>query len=562
MTQQPLNNNSRRTFLKTISLLGGGILWGGQTFCSQSAKNNTDSGMPDNKADYIISAINSLIRVMPDDKLPASNKIAVALAGNEYESFQIVIRAQQDISQVKVVMEPLVNAANTLPEIKWYQVGYVKIDTFQGHPTPLIAASQQPGWYPDPLLERESISLSANWSHAIWCKVHAPAGTPPGVYNSTINIHIGNRVEKINVAVEVYAFSLPERPSLPTLFPMSLDWVAQAYGTLTPAMKKKWMDFVADCRLSPTEMYINPAGTNGARAITPEEYLPFNERMNGFAIYPVTTSWQDRDLDASVLIERFESNRPYIDRLIANGTAAKGNGVFYGFDECEPAHFETMKKVFAHVKQVYPDIPVATTSMHIKSYEQMEAMHIDILILHIFEDIYNNNFADKIRQKGKKVWAYISLQPYAPMPNWRIENNPIEARILLSAMAYHERYDGFLYWSLTQYNKRNEKMPAPIKGNDPVTIEWSVTTPTEEYKWLHGDGILLYPGINGPIGSIRLENIREGLEDYEYYQLLSQKKGPAAAMSAAGQLVTSARQYEQDPQQLYKVRAQIAAAIG
>ncbi len=105
-------------------------------------------------------------------------------------------------------------------------------------------------------------------------------------------------------------------------------------------------------------------------------------------------------------------------------------------------------------------------------------------------------------------------------------------------------------------------MPAPIKRNDPVTIEWSVTTPTEEYQWLHGDGILLYPGANGPIGCIRLENIREGLEDYEYYQLLSQKKGPAAAMSAAGQLVKSARQYEQDPQQLYKVRAQIAAAIG
>lgn len=562
MTQQPPDNNSRRTFLKTISLLGGGILWGGQTFCSQSPKGTTGTGTPDVKGDYVIATISSLVSVMPGDKLPASNKIAIALAGNEFESFQIVIRAQQDINNVKVVMEPLVNAANTLPEIKWYQVGYVQVDTFQGHPTPLIVANQQPGWYPDPLLERDSVSLSANWSHAIWCKVHAPANTPPGVYNSTVNIHIGNKVEKIKVAVEVYAFSLPQRPSLPTLFPMSLDWVAQAYGTLTPAMKKKWMDYVADCRLSPTEMYVNPAGTNGALAITAEEYQPYNERMNGFAIYPVTTSWQDRDLDASVLIERFESNRPYIDRIIANGTAAKGNGVFYGFDECEPTHFETMKKVFAHVKKVYPDIPVATTSMHIKSYEQMEAMHIDILILHIFEDIYNNNFADKIRQKGKKVWAYISLQPYHPMPNWRIENNPIEARILLSAMAYHERYDGFLYWSLTQYNKRNEKMPAPIKRNDPVTIDWSVTTPTEEYQWLHGDGILLYPGINGPIGCIRLENIREGLEDYEYYQLLAQKKGPAAAMSAAGQLVKSARQYEQDPQQLYKVRAQIAAAIG
>jgi hypothetical protein len=554
-------HTSRRTFIRKLSLLGGGIIWGGQIYCSPNKKDGTETNATINQSDYTISAVNSMVRVMPADNLPANNHIAIAMAGNEFECFQIVMRAKRDINNVTVTIDPLINAGNTLPAMQWFQVGYVQVNTFNGHPTPLAVANLQPGWYPDPLLERDNIALTTNWSHTMWCKVHAPTGTPPGIYTSTVNIQIGDKIEKIKVAVEVYAFSLPQRSSLPTLFPLSLDWVSQAYGHLEPAMKKKWLDYVADCRLSPTEMYVNPDGTNGALAVTAAEYQPYMDRMNGFALYPITTTWSDRDLDADALIARFERNRPYIDSIIAAGIAEKGNGVFYGFDECEPTHFDTMKKVFAHVKKVYPDIPIATTSMHVKSYEQMEALHIDILILHIFEDIYNNTFADKIRKEGRKVWAYISLQPYAPMPNWRIENAPVEARILLSAIACHERYDGFLYWSLTQYNKGTEKIPAVLKRNNAVLTDWSITTPTEEYKWLHGDGILLYPGTNGPIGSIRMESIREGLEDYEYYYLLAQKKGATAARSAAGILVRSAKEYERDPQQLYKIRAQIANAI-
>jgi hypothetical protein len=37
----------------------------------------------------------------------------------------------------------------------------------------------------------------------------------------------------------------------------------------------------------------------------------------------------------------------------------------------------------------------------------------------------------------------------------------------------------------------------------------------------HGDGQLLYPGPNRePFSSVRLENLRDGIEDYEYFWLL------------------------------------------
>ena len=51
----------------------------------------------------------------------------------------------------------------------------------------------------------------------------------------------------------------------------------------------------------------------------------------------------------------------------------------------------------------------------------------------------------------------------------------------------------------------------------------------------YGDGSLLYPGkkvgIDGPVGSIRLEALRDGIEDFDYLTLADQKLGPAATKS-------------------------------
>lgn len=40
-----------------------------------------------------------------------------------------------------------------------------------------------------------------------------------------------------------------------------------------------------------------------------------------------------------------------------------------------------------------------------------------------------------------------------------------------------------------------------------------VADPLDRAAFGNGDGILVYPGAQGPLSSIRLENIRDGLED-------------------------------------------------
>lgn len=73
-----------------------------------------------------------------------------------------------------------------------------------------------------------------------------------------------------------------------------------------------------------------------------------------------------------------------------------------------------------------------------------------------------------------------------------------------------------------------------------------------------GDGCLVYPTRDGPVSSIRLENIRDGLEDYDYLALLAEAKGKPVAMRYVARLVKSMTEFSRDPAALGQVRAEIA----
>lgn len=563
MRKRSNNNNNRRNFIRQTAVLGSGFfLLQPQIACGKKIK-ITEQTDPPEKGPHRISVVSGSRKVMPDTIVEEGRTIRLRVARNETESFQVVIRPQTEIKNVTIKTNSLNNGASQINGLEWFQVGYVYISTFEGHPAPQDITGQLPGWYPDPLLKKESVTLLKDWSNCIWINCRVPEGSSPGLYKGNIELHLDNRVEVIAVELEVYNFELPARLGLPTLFSLSFEYMALAYGNAwTPAVRKAWLDHVAAQRISPTDIYIGDTEAQQSFKITVEEYQQYRSKMNGFVIYPITATWTDRNASAEILIERFEKNRPYIDAVIASGIAAEGNGFFYGFDECDASHFETMEKVHAHIKAAYPQIPIATTSMHIPSAQKMQELHIDILILHIVDNIYNQTLAQSIRQAGKKVWGYISLQPYYPMPNWRIENPLIETRILLSSMAYGQEFDGFLYWGLTQYNKINWRYPTVIGKSSASKMDYlSITTPTDEYKWLHGDGILIYPGEAGPLNSIRMENIRKGLEDYEYYKLLEQKNGKAAAILHAKKLSPTFTDFDRSVENYNNHKDEIASLL-
>ena len=81
----------------------------------------------------------------------------------------------------------------------------------------------------------------------------------------------------------------------------------------------------------------------------------------------------------------------------------------------------------------------------------------------------------------------------------------------------------------------------------------------------NGSGSLFYPGtpcgIRGPVASMRLKNIRDGMEDYEYFALLERRAGSAAVRKIVDRIAPSWWGYTRDPKALSAARSELAAAI-
>jgi hypothetical protein len=120
-------------------------------------------------------------------------------------------------------------------------------------------------------------------------------------------------------------------------------------------------------------------------------------------------------------------------------------------------------------------------------------------------------------------------------------------------MAFLERIQGELYYAV-DYCFTRECGPAGARSRDPFRSVYAFGG--------HGDGTLLYPGntraIGGkhhvPLSSIRLELIREGMEDYEYLHLLEAQGDGDFAREKAASFIRRADEFASDPARLLTIR--------
>ncbi len=75
----------------------------------------------------------------------------------------------------------------------------------------------------------------------------------------------------------------------------------------------------------------------------------------------------------------------------------------------------------------------------------------------------------------------------------------------------------------------------------------------------------MYPGndagIEGPIASIRLKNLRDGMEDYEYFALLEGVGGEDLAKQTVLEAVPTWGSFTEDSEDLLELRRRLAEAI-
>jgi hypothetical protein len=81
----------------------------------------------------------------------------------------------------------------------------------------------------------------------------------------------------------------------------------------------------------------------------------------------------------------------------------------------------------------------------------------------------------------------------------------------------------------------------------------------------NGGGYLFYPGepcgIDGPVTCMRLKNLRDGMEDYEYFALLERLAGRGAVDKIVRRIAPNWWGFSRDPDAIAAAREELAEEI-
>lgn len=517
----------------------------------------------DNGRGYAVWTSSAMERVflhsLPEEGAALANPSAsLDMARNEYESCQIAVLSPNALKNVTVEISPLTKtddqAKQIAPEnIQWRQVGYIKAEKIGSHPN-------QPqgirGWWPDALLPVKFGQVPAGQTVSFWLTVFAPPETESGNYAATVTLRPENAPpEEIPLTVRVRDFTLPNE-GLPTAFALMDGFLEQVYNkSTTPELRRAYGEFCLRHRLTPEG--------DISRTDLPhlDELLAYKGRgLGAFNLLNMVAPRGDAPWQCNSPVEWYtpENRNATLDRLAPLVEKMRENGLLhqayiYTFDESNPEFHPAMTDFFGAVKERFPEVATFTTARVGTDLALLEKLHIDWTCPPTSQ--YKLDEAQTCRAAGKQVWSYICCGPTYPYANIMFQFPLIEARIL-GWQSFALEYDGLLYWGLNVWDQNNR----PIDPNESIFLDWDAEIFIGQS--IYGDGRLMYAGIDGrPIGSIRLDALRDGLEDWLYLKALSAKIGQEQTKSEILPVFESATRFTRSPAALENEREKIAETL-
>lgn len=219
----------------------------------------------------------------------------------------------------------------------------------------------------------------------------------------------------------------------------------------------------------------------------------------------------------------------------------------YWFDEPVPAQYDFVMQYNRLMKAAAPDLQRMLT-------EPVEPELLggpNLWCPVSFE--YDHTAAEARRAAGERIWWYICTGPKAPYATLFIDHPATELRVWLW-QTWQRDIEGILIWALNWWTS-DAAYPDGLQNPYIDPMSWCHTSGERVPKgakspWGNGDGRFLYPPraaaagnpstpvLEPPVESIRLEMLRDGIEDYEYMVILESlmkaqgEQQPAATLQA------------------------------
>lgn len=525
-------------------------------------KDCRDLGQP--ATNMLVGFATSMEKILPRDvafEVRAAREVEVRVARNEKESFQVaVLPLSSAVRKVSVSVSDLTAPSGAVFKRAGIQcdvMGYVETKTRPPYDVSHV------GWWPDPILDfLGPVDIAAGDLQTFWIRVRAPKDQPPGVYRGSLTVSAeGVPPQSFRLSVRVYNFALPDHSPLPMAITFYERPGQMGGNNNWPQRRLEYADFLADYYINYDSLY-----RSGPPDFEIVERLHKQGRLVAFNLGNVFNGGAPTQGFDAALKDTVERLREAYDQ--AKSLGLLHHAYIYGFDERGKDQFRLLEQCARGLRKAFPDVLLMTTS-----YDHSFGLDSVVRTIDAWCPLtprFSAEQAVKARAAGRSVWWYICCGPHHPHANMFVEYPAIEGRLLMGAMTAKYRPDGFLYYSLTIWNRSRPIETGPFTAWNPVS--WTT---------YHGDGSWFCSGPGGkPVPTIRLENFRDGLEDYAYAVILeelirqreakgdslspSQQKWLAdakAALSVPDSLVKTMAEYSREPAQVYAWRDRVGELI-
>jgi len=494
-------------------------------------------------------------------------------AKNEIEGATVYIAPTEEKKDVTISVTDFVNCYGD----------NVKTDAFIFH----YIRMGDNGYLPDPAMPDHSNyapNVKANNSHGFLVNATTTADTVPGLYEATLSIKSeGVEFKRVKLYLNVWDFTLDDSDAPRSAFGLGKSTIANLHGingSTHPEeyndLYRRYYDFLLENRIC---CYILPYNVEDEAA---DRYLN-DPRVNSFAVYGRGYGGI-MDCTTNQLVRRYEKlkgNSEWFDKayfyMVDEPYDGKNHSeISQGAQGC----FADMRSAKEFIEKYFPGgksmIPLET-GRHITLYDGFMDLYKETCDIYcpktyaftptkyfgggdeIWE--FNNeeilreygsyaNFAAQGVTEGKESWWYFAGLPAEPYSTYHATADGMYVRMSGWQM-FRENVTGVLYYLMDDY-----------RSNNPLhVIDYMTGVGVAAY----GNGILVYPGarygIDGPIGSVRIDYIRDSFEDYMYLTMAERLIGEEATNEILLKVTRDLLDFETDAAVMQAVRAELAKSI-
>lgn len=509
----------------------------------------------------------------------ANNQISLTAAKNETVGFQVALRAPQGASSVNVVVSDLTGPSviRASENIDLYLEHFNLVN---------IATNTYPGDFgfgqawPDALIpftdpyesNRGNLAAPFNMNSVsttvAWVDVYIPENMPVGEYNGTVSVYAGSELAKTaNLKLTTRRFALPHENHLYHYGLITSRWGdgegpnLRNYPSSWPILKNYLIDGRKH-RLSWDDTYWPvPTFASSTGILTSMNWTLFdtykgqmldgtlfdNTPMSGTTFEIVRMNWPIGG-----------SYPPGSPNIFYQTDADIGNPIYENqirsYIEEYVKHF--VQKGWNMPLFVYGPDEVGSVALHTWWADLVDEANANL----IADDVIDAERVLYMRTRAATPADPNTLQLVGKVDFWMTRGDGYDIEFFQDRQSEGDTV-GFYHWSEPYlghhtintygFSMRAKPLIAWKYDIDAIYSEWSAThwqytsqlyngSASDYYNTRWGNGLLYYPGrrldqvglpdIDGPVPSIRLKNLRRGMQDYEYAWMLEDLGGDPDAI--------------------------------